>query len=379
MKILDRYIAKQFLINVMVLIVILFSFIVVIDMSLNFHRFARVADQLASADGQEPGAIRKGAVLVLLVADLWWPKLLQLFNFIIGMVLVAAMGFTCAQLVRHRELIAILASGDSLRRIARPILIVGLGITLLQAINQEFVLPRIAPLLQREHDDAGKRSLDATKVPVIADSAGRWFYAATFDAQTNTLHDLYIWETDENGLAIRRISAQHASWEAGGWVFDPPAIVESRRGLDQPTTTMTRLESDLDPTSIRMARYEGYATNLSTRQISVLMSNTRRLDPDSAETSGKLASLQRIRLGRFSIMASNLLVLVICLPFFLTRVPQSMVAQSLKCAPIAVGGLLGGVLGSALAIPGVPASLGVFIPVMLLIPIAIATTSSTRT
>jgi len=379
MKILDRYIAKQYLLNVVVLVVILFSFIVVIDMSLHLHRFSRVADQLASADGQEPGAIRKTVVLVLLVADLWWPKLFQLFNFIIGMVLVAAMGFTCAQLVRHRELIAILASGDSLRRIARPVLIVALGITALQAINQEFILPRIAPLLQRDHDDAGKRSLGTTKVPVIADSAGHWFYAAEFDAQTDTLHNVYIWETDENGLAIRRYAAEHASWIDGGWVFDPPAIVESRRSLDQPPTTADRIESDLDPTSIRMARFEGYATSLSTRQISQLMGNTRRMDPDSAETSTKLASLQRIRLGRYSIMISNLLVLIICLPFFLTRVPHNMVAQSLKCAPIAVGGLLAGVLGSAIAIPGVPASLGVFLPAMILVPIAIATTSSTRT
>ena len=94
--------------------------------------------------------------------SLRWPILL-------GVVLIGGMGFTCAQLVRHRELVAVLASGVSLRRIARPILIVAIMLIGLQALNQELVLPRIAPLLTRDHGEAGKRGLGADRVKLVGD------------------------------------------------------------------------------------------------------------------------------------------------------------------------------------------------------------------
>ena len=40
-----------------------------------------------------------------------------------------------------------------------------------------------------------------------------------------------------------------------------------------------------------------------------------------------------------------------------------MVIQSLKCAPIATGAVMGGVLGAAAPIPGLPAAFAVFLPV----------------
>ena len=79
MSLIDRYIARQFLTNVVLLFVILFSFIVVIDVSLNIDQFLDMAKRLGTQAGeQDPGTIRKSVLSVLLIADLWWPKLLQL-------------------------------------------------------------------------------------------------------------------------------------------------------------------------------------------------------------------------------------------------------------------------------------------------------------
>ena len=78
-------------------------------------------------------------------------------------------------------------------------------------------------------------------------------------------------------------------------------------------------------------------------------------------------------------MASNILALVVTLPFFLTRVPKPMVVQSIKCAPIAIVALMGGVVGAALPVPGVPAAISAFLPVMVLLPIALAQVSTVRT
>jgi len=56
-----------------------------------------------------------------------------------------------------------------------------------------------------------------------------------------------------------------------------------------------------------------------------------------------------------------------------------MVVQSLKGSPVAITALMGGVLGASATIPGVPVPLGVFIPVLVLAPIAVASATSVKT
>lgn len=379
MKLLDRYIARHYLINIIALLVILFSFVVTIDVSLNFDRFVEGADKLVKSGGGTPSGLRRVLVVLYVIADLWWPRLLQLFNFLIGMVLVGAMGFTCTQLVRNRELVAMLASGQSLYRVARPVLIVALGFTTLQALNQEFVIPKIAPLLTRDHGDAGKKSLGSTSLPLSADSQGRLFYAREFDADSGTLRDLYMWERDKDGLATRRISAQAATWRDGGWDLQN-GFAESRQLSDGggqaaalTKTPVERVLTDMDPTAIKMRRYAGYSQSLSWRQVRQMLGRPELID------AGLRERLERIQFGRASVMLANLLSLMIAMPFFVRREPTNMVLQSLKCAPVGIASLMGGVLGSAAGIPGVPAALGVFIPVMILLPIAIASTTSVKT
>ncbi|MFG0315221.1 MAG: LptF/LptG family permease, partial [Phycisphaerales bacterium] len=148
MTLLDRYIAKQYLINVIALTVILFSFVVVIDASLNIDEFLQRAGDLAVQHGEEsPGAVRRWIVTFLLIVDFWWPKLLQLYSFLIGMILVGAMGFTFSQLSRNREFIAMMAAGIGLHRVMKPIIVVAGFFMVLQIVNTEFLIPRVAPLL----------------------------------------------------------------------------------------------------------------------------------------------------------------------------------------------------------------------------------------
>lgn len=372
--IIDRYIARQYLLNIAALFVILFSFVVTIDVSLNFDRFVSASSRLLrpTPDAPSPGLLREGITLIFLVLDLWWPRLVQLFNYLLGVVLIGAMGFTCAQLVRHRELVAVLSSGVSLHRVARPILVVAVLLTGVQALNQELVMPRIAPLLTRDHGDAGKRGLGAERVPLIKDSEGRLFYARRFDADAGVLNDLYVWNLDASGLARDRVYAPVARWDGTGWALTD-GVIESRQGGFRPPEGIASITTNLDPTTLRMHRYAGYAQSLSWTQAGRLLERPEFLGPRMAER------LERIRWGRVSVMASNLLALAACLPFFLRREPANMVAQSLKCAPVAVIGLVGGVLGASMGLPGVPAALGVFVPVMVLLPTAIAGVSSVRT
>jgi lipopolysaccharide export system permease protein len=374
MSTLDRYIARQYLLNIFALLIILFSFVLVIDCSLNMDRFLRLADKLATQDtGDAPGTIQRWMVTVVLIADLWWPKLLQLYNFMIGMILVGAMGFTFSQMTRHREFVAMMAAGVGLHRVLRPVIVIAIFFTCLQAINTELIIPRIAPLLVRDHGDAGTRQLGAASVPLTLDGSGRLFRAGSFDADTDTLQGVYILERDSDGKATRAITATTAIYRDQGWDLAGGLVQVRGQPTIKPPTPINRIESSLDPNELRMNRYESYSQALSFAQVSSMLNRDSLTDPD------KRARYTRIKWGRFAVMISALLSLVIAMPFYITREPKNMVIQSLKCAPIAIIALIGGILGASASIPGVPAAIGVFIPVMLLAVIAVAQVSSMKT
>lgn len=377
MTILDRYIARQYLTNVIVLLAIMFSFVVTIDVSLQFSKFYAKAVEICSdaPAGEAPSTLRVALVMLVTVIDLWWPRLVQLFNYMLGVVMVGGMGFTIAQLVRHRELVAMMAGGLSLRRIARPIVLVGLLLSAVQFANHEFIIPRIAPLLTREIKDAGKRELGASIVRPTADAQGRVVYARSFDADTRTISDLHVIERDPSGAASAVLTAPKAVWRDSQWV-----LTDGRR---EPLTAdnaksagATTFRTDLDPTALLLRRYSGYRQYLSWSQIGEIV---RRPNLQSGRAREWLEELERVRFGRLGLIACNLLSLVVCLPFFLRREPVAMVLPALKCAPIAVGTLVGGVLGTSAAIPGLSPEISVFVPALIMLPLAIAATSAIKT
>jgi hypothetical protein len=52
------------------------------------------------------------------------------------------------------------------------------------------------------------------------------------------------------------------------------------------------------------------------------------------------------------------------------RVPQKMLQSSVFCAAVAVPGLVGSLFAMTVELPGVPATVGVFLPVAMLLPVA---------
>ncbi len=403
MKTLDRYIAWQFLFNAAVLMLILFSFVVAIDVSINFDEFVRVArERVAQAEtlsaggvdggvggavvsggggggGGEPGTLRVAVVAALLVCDLWWPKLLQLFNYMLGLVMIGAMGFTLSAMMRHRELVAILASGVSLFRVARPIVLAAGLLSLVQLVNQEVFLPRVAPLLTREHRQAGQRDLAAGQLRPVTDAAGRLLYAREFNPSAGTLEDVVVVERNERGLATHRVTASGARWENGVWLLEGGQRASYAENAPPPEPARI-LETDLDPTAINIRRYAGYSQSLSWSQIGEQIADAKARPGSMGERARERAEqLERTRWGRLGVVACNLLGLVTCLPFFLRREPGPAVAASLKAAPLAVLALLGGVLGAAAAIPGLPPEVSVFVPALVLLPLAIAALTSVKT
>lgn len=364
MTILDRYIARQFLLNVLVLLVLFSSLFIAIDVVLNMGDFVKAGADLAGSRG----TLRHAVATLVWIIDYWGPRLLQTLNLLLGMVLVAAMGFTCVQLVRRREFVAAVASGVSLHRLTRPFLLVALVVAAGQAVNQEVFVPAVAPLLTRSPEDALHRDLRETTVPLLKDGQSRVFFANTFLKRDGALQGVRVWERDPQGRVLRTIDADRAVWDRNGWVLHEPRISDNPRPPEQ-----LRLVTDLDPTAIGARLFAYYGQNLSWRQIDRMLSAAGPVDQSTRDR------FDRIRYGRVSTIVCNTLALVIALPFYLVREPRNMAAQTLKCAPLASAALLAAVLGPAAPVPGLPVWIAVFTPALILAPAALAASVSIRT
>lgn len=378
MNTLDRYIARQYLFNVVALLVVLFSFVVAVDVALNIDKFLQNADEWMKDSGGG-GGVRRVAIAAVLVVDLWWPRLLQLFSYLVGLVLVAAMGFTFTQMVRHREMVAVLASGVSLFRLARPIVIVAVLILGLKVINQEFVLSRreIAPLLTRDLNAVGTRDWTEFPVRLRADAQHKVFLARKFDPAKGEMTGVYIWDRDDGGGVRAMYTAEKATWRSGGWDLTgakAQSLALSAVGTGNagaPMEAPSRIESDLDPATLKFQQFAAFSQTLSWSQIGEMLQSAN-VKPELRDT------LQRVRWSRVSQFLSGLLSLLITMPFYLVREPRNMLVQTLKSAPLGIASLMGGVLLSLVPWPELPAGFAVFIPVFVLVPLAVAMLSTVK-
>lgn len=400
MPTLNRYIARLYLTNIVILMVVLFGFIVTVDVFINLGRFYRAASDTASANQADAGTLHQILLTVVGVVRLWTPRLLQLFAYLNGVILVVAAGFTCAQLMRHRELVAVLASGVSLHRVARPFLAVAVFMTVLQALDQEFLVPRVSPLLARDAGDSFKDDVDPFRIRLTPDAEGRLFYAQRFEGDSDTLVNAVIWERPKagGGRVARVITADAAAWDGKGWSLTggkawTPAAFATRggdgpgeapgepadasvpgagTGTDNGSTPMERIDSTLDPTTIKVRALSAFGETLSIRQLS-------QVARSGALPTPALERIDRLRWGRAAGWLGNVVTLFAVLPLFLLRTPGSMVGASLKAAPLLAAGLAASAAGAGLALPGLPIWLGAFVPCLLLVPVAIALFTGMRT
>ncbi|MEM1422461.1 MAG: LptF/LptG family permease [Planctomycetota bacterium] len=366
---MDRYIARLYLINVLTLLVLLGGFVVTVDVFVNLTRFSKAAIEntaLVETGAEEPEGLALAVRTTAVIAGFWGPKLLQLYNYLIGIVLVAAMGFTCAQLVRQREFVALLASGVPLHRMSLPFAAVALLLTGLQAVNQEVFVPKVAPLLARDVGDAGASSIEAFTVRLVPDDEGRVFQATRFDPDAGTLEGLTVFERDGAGVVVRVVRADGASWDGAGWVLEN-GIARGNDGAsraDAPTP-VDRLDSSLDPTRLKIRHLRGFGESLAWGQITQII-EAGGMDGQSIDR------LDRVRWGRLASMASNLVVLFAALPFFLRKLPGPMILAGLKAAPVGLLGLVAAGAAPSMPVGGLPVWIGVFIPTLVLMPLAVA-------
>ena len=250
---------------------------------------------------------------------------------------------------------------------AAAILAAQFGLVLLQLADQEIILPRVASRLVREHDSILAPGIETFEVSLMRDAGGDLMYASSLDPQAGRLDSLLVLRRDDVGTAVSRLVASSATWDdaTSSWILEGGREMDIVNGEDQVAerVEVEAWSTDLSPRML-LARYSlNFAQMLSLSQL-------RDLREQGGAAS---ARIERTIFGRFSGALVNLIVPAIVLPFFLVRSPSTgMLLQSLRAAATAIPLLVGALVAMTIAIPGLPPGVGAFIPVAVLLPVAIA-------
>ena len=377
MTLLDRYIMRRFLTNFVILFLLIYLLATAIDLILQLDEFMQAVEEIA---GEDAGFIKTMTTLASLVVNFHGPRAFQLFAYLLGITCVGAMGFTLSQMYRHRELVAILASGVSLYRVVWPIVVAAFVLNGLHIINSNIILPHFAPALIRGHNDLQHGSIAAFEVPLTEDGHGSLLHAPAYHQDSQTLEHPTFLERDEHGRTVRHTSALSAQWNEAeqAWVLNEgvhynrttPGDAPNAAEAPPPREAATTIETDLTPEALVVRRYAQFAQMLSPGQIEALLQSPGAVDA---------AALARIKYSRYAVVFTNLLMLLMTIPFFLLREPTNLLRQSIMCAVVALGAMLGAFIGMEMSLPGIPPVAGVFLPVIVLIPLTIFSASFVRT
>jgi lipopolysaccharide export system permease protein len=384
MRILDRYIIRQFLLNTLIVSFVLLGLFVLVDFIIDVDEFLKAGRNWATAKHESPTWLQTTGMTLFAIADHYTPMAILLYVYFCGLFVVAGMGFTFAQFTRTRELAAMVTGGISMYRIAMPVIVVGFLIIAVSLPVQEYIVPDLAPKLARSKGQIKHGTLRTFPVHLVPDGQGNLLSAGTFDINQPrpTLTGMSVIERDpHSGVAIRRINAETAEWDSQrhGWHLQQGYVIDvprpdgvSAAGRSPVAAAGITLGGDIHsidfyPTAIApdvlLAKREViYVRLLSLNDLIRLRSNPAADQPQVAQALW----------SRFSMLVVNVLILVMALPMFLLREPGNMLLQAGKAAALTVGAW-----GGALVILQVGSGAGAinpvtaaWLPVVLYLPLS---------
>ncbi len=369
MKLVDRYIIRNFLFNYLLAFMVLVGMYILLDLIVNFDQFTR-----ANPDASLGAWISFWGLLAE-ITSFYMYRTLVIFQQISGVIPLLAAGFTMVRMTRQRELTALLASGVSLYRLAVPIIICAIGFSLLVVVDQEVLMPRFVGELLRSHGSLTEADVQPTPIYFLPESDNSLVLASRYNPQKRKLYQVRIIERNKAGIPTARIVAKTAIWHShigeglmqGGWVMHDVIQYDQKHTfapdeIPVPVKSMVYY-TPLNPHQLRLIFEKKAVDYLSTAQVNNLMLNS----PPSTRLR-----LQKIMYVRFSQIVMNFLMLLIGIPFLLTREPSKLVGNMLYCT--VVSGLCFVATFVCFQLAGTVLSplVGAWLPVLIFAPVAIA-------
>ncbi|MCH9022201.1 MAG: LptF/LptG family permease, partial [Planctomycetes bacterium] len=200
-RILDRYVAKEFLLGYLIAVFVVLSLRVVLDLFIELDEFV---------EDSPSGTSSSFFTVIGYIVAYYTPKLFEYFRDFSGVMIILAAAFSLVRMSRQNELTAVLASGISLKRLLAPIILLAMLLNLLMVFDQEVILPRLAGKLVRDHDEIA--GVDKMKISLLADRDNA-LLSAIFDPDTKIITQLLIILRRDDGLGTGLITADKAVWQ----------------------------------------------------------------------------------------------------------------------------------------------------------------------
>ncbi|MAV54342.1 MAG: hypothetical protein CMJ28_00120 [Phycisphaerae bacterium] len=355
-----RTVRARFLGNFVLLFGLLFLMATSLDTLMTFHRYLRVA----SGEGFARFLHAFGLVL-----DFQLPRLFQLYALLWSPAVLGAAGFTLVRMQRHREIVGLQAAGVSRSSLLRPIAEGTLILLSLQVLNQEFMVPKLAPLLARTQGDIGQDAIRAFAVPPTPDGDGRLWCAASCDTTQGMMYNVLVLERDPTGRTVRRIEASSAQWSDDGFWNLSHGFAIDLSELPRPPRPVESLQSDIDP-MILLARHRSqFAALFGWTDISRTL---KRLQNGGSEVRPVQDRFRRQYSAHFSALFAGFILPFFVLPSLLGPRPDGLVRAGGRAIIFGLGGYVF-IWGSMLVdVPGFSPEVGPYLPTLLLCPLAVA-------
>ncbi len=206
MRIVDRYLLKDFLLSIAFCLALFLVLFVIIDSFNNLNEF-----------------LRHGVTLTIILSYYFYLVPSILVQVIPVAVLVAIL-FVLGNFNRHNEITALKASGVSAFHIVGPYLMVGLLISFLVLLINETTVPKSmvnSTAIMEGLILKGKRDLNerAIKNVTLHSKSGQIIFAREMEVQTQTLRDIVILEDGRGQIVKSKLVAKRAHYENGQWIF----------------------------------------------------------------------------------------------------------------------------------------------------------------
>ena len=144
MRIIDRYLLRQFVQVFVICLCSVTGLYIVFDAFSNLDEFLRYAD-------------KQGSLFEILLAFYAY-RSIYFFDRTSAILAMTAAMFTVTWIQRHHELTALMAAGIPRRRVVLPVVIAATLVSVVAAVSREAVIPLLAEELSRESSDPGSEN-----------------------------------------------------------------------------------------------------------------------------------------------------------------------------------------------------------------------------
>jgi lipopolysaccharide export system permease protein len=310
MKIIDRYITREFLIPFFYCLSVFVSLYIVIDL------FSRLED------------ILRHHVTITVLLQYYLAFLPIIFVRTAPMSVLLSTLYVLGNLTKYNELTALKASGVNIWRLALPFFYLGLIISFSTLMINERIVPQanlVSASVKEEHLDKETTDPQARVVENIAlyGTKNRLIHVRRFQVQEKLLQEITILEQDEDEMVTAKIQAKEAKWINNNWVFFDCTIYKFNKTgqtINEPRS-YPKMFIDIEEEPKDFLRRESSAEFMSFRK---LKGYIRRLSGSGAQIVHKLSVDLHHKL---SFPFISVVIIFLGIPFALSAQGQGKVAS----------------------------------------------------